>query len=639
MAQEGEGGSPLAGDGGLGATLALDTRNPLDPLAAAYLEAQTRLAGLQAEDLRREDSLRHWSLRVRHISDVFKLSFEFGAALVFLALATFIAGAIWTAAHDRALVIEAFNVPADMAANGLTGQVIATQLESRLAWMQAHTDTMRAAETFKNNWTNDIKVQIPDTGVSIGEAYRALVGWLGHETHITGALWRAQGQLTLAVRSGANTFQFTGREAALADLIAKSAERVYRDTQPYRYGVLLMEQGRPEARAVFRDLALNGPTSEKPWAWMGWGLMMTGDLKGQLEKEHVAASLEPDLPNFASDLADAEFNLGHDEAGSAASRKTVELFRQHESIRELAPNAAKILFVMKSATIAEILGDYRMAVDFDRQLAQQPDYYGSGKTGAILQSLDLARQHDIAASLQHDPAVASTIEANGGYGLPPSLAYLRSALLGRWRESLNVLLAVQRLPVLADPNVKSTLPYSFWPWLADAYAHNGMFRAAHALIDRTPNDCYLCVRMRGSIDARERRWGGAAYWFARADKLAPSIPFADTDWGEMLMHKGDLDGAIAKFTMAHEKGPHFADPLEMWGEALIAKNRSDLALAKFDEAKKYAPNWGRLHLKWGEALSYTGDHVGAQKQFAIASHLDLTPSEKSRLERMEAIHG
>src|SRR5690348_11584831 len=113
--------------------------------ADAYLRKQREFLDLQIEDLKRQDRLRHWSLRVRHISDVFKLSFEFGAALVFLALATFIAIAIWTAAHDRALVIEAFNVPSDMAANGLTGQVVATQLESRLAWMQAHTDTMRAA--------------------------------------------------------------------------------------------------------------------------------------------------------------------------------------------------------------------------------------------------------------------------------------------------------------------------------------------------------------------------------------------------------------------------------------------------------------------------------------------------------------
>ena len=103
-----------------------------------------------------------------------------------------------------------------------------------------------------------------------------------------------------------------------------------------------------------------------------------------------------------------------------------------------------------------------------------------------------------------------------------------------------------------------------------------------------------------------------------------------------MLARGNLASAIAKFESAHEKGPHFADPLEMWGEALVAKNRSDLALPKFSEAAQYAPNWGRLHLKWGEALRWSGDQAAAQKQFAAALALDLTPSEKSELKRAKA---
>jgi len=61
-------------------------------------------------------------------------------------------------------------------------------------------------------------------------------------------------------------------------------------------------------------------------------------------------------------------------------------------------------------------------------------------------------------------------------------------------------------------------------------------------------------------------------------------------WGQSLLERGDADGAIAKFTLANQKGPKFADPLEGWGEALIAKKQPDQALAKFTEADKYAPN-------------------------------------------------
>jgi len=94
-----------------------------------------------------------------------------------------------------------------------------------------------------------------------------------------------------------------------------------------------------------------------------------------------------------------------------------------------------------------------------------------------------------------------------------------------------------------------------------------------------------------------------------------------------------------KFKLANARGPHFADPLEMWGEALMLENRSDLALAKFEDANRYAPNWGRLHLEWGKALMYAGKKDQAKKQFAVASGLDLSNSDKSVLAEWTARRG
>jgi len=125
----------------------------------------------------------------------------------------------------------------------------------------------------------------------------------------------------------------------------------------------------------------------------------------------------------------------------------------------------------------------------------------------------------------------------------------------------------------------------------------------------------------------------ADFWFARAVSIAPSSPYAASEWGQALLERGQPDIAIEKFQLANQKGPHFADPLEGWGEALMAKNQSHLALAKFAEADKYAPNWGRLHLKWGEALVYANKEDEAKAQFARAAGLDLTPAEKSELAR------
>jgi hypothetical protein len=110
------------------------------------------------------------------------------------------------------------------------------------------------------------------------------------------------------------------------------------------------------------------------------------------------------------------------------------------------------------------------------------------------------------------------------------------------------------------------------PLLARGLARSGDVSGAQAQIETTPADCYNCIRTRGLVAAAARQWGRADYWFARAVNAGPSIPFAYTDWGHALLIRGDADAAIAKFTIANRRGPHFADPLEMWGEALMAKN-------------------------------------------------------------------
>jgi len=174
-------------------------------------------------------------------------------------------------------------------------------------------------------------------------------------------------------------------------------------------------------------------------------------------------------------------------------------------------------------------------------------------------------------------------------------------------------------------------PVLTWPWYAYANARLGDFVAAHALIDKTPLDCYLCLRMRGNIRSTEHKWDEAAYWFARATAYAPSLPFAWRDWGAMLLAKGDADGAAAKFEEAHKRGPHFADALEGQGEALMAKNEPGRALEKFSAANAYAPNWGRLHLEWGEALAAAGRTDDAKMQFDAASGLGLSAADRAAL--------
>ncbi len=648
-------GAALAG-GGIDATalaLAGMSREKADALGDEQIKLiaeQTALARLQVEDLQREDSLRHWSLRVRHISDVMKLAFELSLAFIFVAIASLIATAIWTASHNDGVVIEAFNVPPDLAAKGLTGEVIATQVQDRIAFMQNNADTMRAASSFRNDWRGDIKVQIPDTGVSIGEAYRFLSSWLGHETRITGEIWHDARGIAISVRAGNKPAKiFRGSEADLDNLIAAATEYVYSQTQPYRYLVFLDQQGRSaESLPAARNLALNGPPEERPWAYSRWALYFSaaGDMRGDLEKQLQALKLAPNLAHVWGNIAADELALGHDESGLRNNKRSLAIFQGAYS-QQYARYAVDINLIVLSVMIAEQEGDFTTAAARAPEVQNIPDYDNAHLSLPLMMSSDLAQDHDVSASLaavagtpdEQNTILSATVSLGPSWAVPPLPGLMRAVALDDWRGARDYLVEFDKHPEAHSPGFKAFLPVVNWPWLAYADARLGDFGAARALIDRTPGDCYLCVRMRGNIDAAEKKWAAAEWWFDIATRQAPSIPFAYFDWGAMLLREGSYDAAIAKFTLAHQKGPHFADPLEMWGEALIAKNRSDLALPKFEEASKYAPNWGRLHLKWGEALLWAGDKTGAAKQFALASQLDLTSSERSVFARMRGLHG
>jgi tetratricopeptide (TPR) repeat protein len=170
-----------------------------------------------------------------------------------------------------------------------------------------------------------------------------------------------------------------------------------------------------------------------------------------------------------------------------------------------------------------------------------------------------------------------------------------------------------------------------------AFANLGRLPAAQAVIAPSPADCTPCLDARARVAELGGQHARADYWFAHAVHEGPSLPWTYTDWGQALLKRGQPDAAIAQFKVANQKSPHFADALEGWGEALMAKNQSHLALAKFGEADKHAPNWGRLHLKWGEALSYAGKRDEARAQLLRATALDLTPSEKSELVRLNHV--
>src|SRR5580698_1222355 len=122
MAEESEGGDG-GGTSAAAISMALGTAAQNERVAAkaeAFLEEQTAVLRLQKEQMQEESDIHRWSLRIRHISDVMKVAFELSAAFIVVAIAIGVGAAIWNAANDKGVAIEAFSVPPDMAAKGLT---------------------------------------------------------------------------------------------------------------------------------------------------------------------------------------------------------------------------------------------------------------------------------------------------------------------------------------------------------------------------------------------------------------------------------------------------------------------------------------------------------------------------------------
>ena len=222
---------PAADKGASPSVLAIASAAPLDPRAAAVLERQARVLDLQIASSERHAKLRRLTLRLGALSTVMKVALEVAVAFIFLVIAAFLAGAIWKATQDDALVIEAFDVPPDLVTRGLSGEVVASQLQDRLSAMHLHSSTTRAA----NKWRSDIRVQIPATGISIGEAYRFLAAWLGNRTEISGDLWHDGGDRVLAVRvEEAPAKRFRAPAGSLDALIMRAADFVYGQTPATR---------------------------------------------------------------------------------------------------------------------------------------------------------------------------------------------------------------------------------------------------------------------------------------------------------------------------------------------------------------------------------------------------------------------
>ena len=616
--------------------------------AREFLRRQSVLTDLQAEILQAEHAFELSHLGWRRFGDQMKGALQILIVILGSLLLIAIVITLWNARNAGGVVVESFSAPPNFAARGIGGDVVAGDLTNRIAAIRRNgaLTSYSSAQDVRSARQDDIRVEIPETGISLGEVWRYLRGWLGHARVLEGNLRDlGNGRVALtATLAGEDSFTLTGPAADLDHLEQQAAERIFSGVDPVNYIIYLVHQrrfGDAEATAARHAQSATTPPgrADAYTLWAATSVWAGGDPAAALARVKIGIAIDPRVAVAHVYAARMYESLGHDEPALAESRTVLPLRDADQPVQHQGHGFA----MMRAEARSDITG---LLGDFGEQELENVSIADSDSLRLMAMANGKARLHDVAAS-QDLFAQAMTIG-----GVSPDILwqvrYREDEAAENWRAAISDLAALlgqshsrssQFSRTAATQSESYRTATAEWrPLLARAYARGGDFRQAHAEIDATPRDCYDCLRMRGDIDGVQKNWSGAEFWFARAARFAPSIPFAYADWGGMLLREGRIDAAIVKFREANLKGPHFADPLEGWAEALMQKNRSDLALAKFEEANKYAPSWGRLHLKWGEALLYSGQKSDAKKQFAMASHLWLTATESAELSQVRALH-
>jgi tetratricopeptide (TPR) repeat protein len=608
--------------------------------ADTFLDDQRRMLHLQMEEMRGEYHYKLSNLRLRRFSGWTKAAFEASLGLLALAVVAGLGFMVWSAAHANGFVIQSFSVPPDLAARGLSGEVVASKLLDDIRVAQSLFNTVTQDQAVSRSSADEIKVEIPETGISLGEVYRFLREWLGHETMVGGEIVRTPEGLAVTVRLAAGeSASYAGPEAGLGSLIQKAAEHVVEVTEPTRLAAHLTSPGSTrvaEARAILERVA-DDPAQPRQIRANALNALANlfarlGDGRKALALYRQERETDPSSPLGYINAVGAEQEYGHPEAALALIPPALPALERGSS--DWLPGAAASIRNAVQLTGAELTGDYAQGIRLARIGAELtgPGVPRFGPFTALrLGGLFMAAQHDSGARVW-----LNKIPTAPRPGIAAALLIARLQVEGRlenWSAVLAGEAATEKsvIQLMSDQDPRLRFAVQLSPWVALAKARTGDLAGAEAVIAATPADCYDCMRARGVIAALASQAARADSWFARAVHDAPSIPFAYEDWGRSLLDRGKPDAAIEKFKASNAKGPHFADPLEGWAEALMAQNQSHLALAKFAEAEKYAPNWGRLHLKWGEALVYAGKRDEAKAQFARAAQLDLTPAEKTEL--------
>jgi tetratricopeptide (TPR) repeat protein len=606
--------------------------------ASALLRRQSLLIDEQI-GLARNERFRN---RIRSVRDI-------AIAFMVVALLLTVGTVVWSASRTTGLVIQPFSVPPELVEDGLDGRAVASLFQDELIRLEAATDSARPPASFRNDWSEGITVEVDAGGLSLTDAYTALTRWLGNETYIDGGLSRTTDGLELVVRTSDGTaVTVEGPAGRPADLMRQAAERVYEQTQPYRYSVYLAIKGGglsagPERqalldrnRASLTTLASSPSEIERLWGNNGLAIAADTSSKDAIPFLQVGLGIDAEHPVLLFNLASMRRLLGQDEGAFLASQRVATSLSIPRNRAKVSADRQIALPLITQARLAELQGDWSEALKVRTKGGSELQGQAWADNardlvGTLIAVHQPSRALALSDSLNLYPGKDSYLTTNRPPYAPRAGA---AASLDQWPEVVAALEAFE-VEVAPTLNLRASAARAtfLWPRLAYARARTGDLAGAQALIAATPLDCYLCVRERARIAELAGNRAAADRWSAEARRMGPSLPFAFAERGQMLMVRGDPAGAIAFYEQTVERAPRWADPQKFWGDALMARGDEAGAIRKYRAAADRAPQWGALHLAWGRALEAQGKRDQAREKYTEAARMDLSATDRAEVVR------
>ncbi len=558
---------------------------------SAFLKKQARLLDVQTQHLEDEHELRLAHLaHQRHLllgqrfGQAIRLSLQIVVALVVIVIAIGIAVMLRDAFTSHSVVIDTFNAPAALTARGVTGTVLASDVLDELARLQTATltGTEQGKSTLSNGWSNEVKVAVPETGISLGEISRLLTARFGHDIHIGGDLVQTDsGGLALTVR-GDNVAPrtFTGGSGDLDTLVTHAAQYLYSQFQPALWATYLEGTGGcSDAIDFIRSIYNGADAGTRASLLVTWGECLTFN-GGSTQMLQEALAIQPDDWDAYSEL----------EISFLVSGDWERAWREGQVLRKAAGGDPGMAPASAFVAYDVLTGDYQATIAAIAAMVHANA--GSGAESPLNQVLQIAQYQ----AQQHDSAAAEltlqteTVDAHSSPAQVAELHIVRGLLAEDVGDTSRAASELQAAEVSAGSAGIRLLRVCELAVAADAAGHPDEADAVIASSSYRSD----CQRFRGDILDHRGDWSGAQRAYAQSVALAPDLPQGYYSWGVALARHGDLAGALVKLKAANQRGPHWADPLKAWGDVLAKEGHWKDALAKYDEALKYAPQWAAL---------------------------------------------